>query len=191
LGKTGSAIKEVITASGEHITADSVVLAAGSWSGELGSLMDLRIPMVGGRGYSLTLENSGFTLKHPAVLLEGRVAITPLPGNRIRFGGTMEITGVNSAPRYNRVKGIIASVKDFIPSFDIQMPEKEKIWMGFRPCSADGLPYIGRSSRYKNLVVATGHSMLGLSLGAGTGKLVSDIIHESPLSMDIKAFRPG
>ena len=187
---SGNKIRAVITSSGKHILADSVVLAAGSWSREIGNMMGMRIPLVGGRGYSITLENSGFKLIHPAILTEGRVAITPLPGNRIRFGGTMEITGMNSVPKYNRVKGIIAAVKDFIPSFTIDMPEKEKIWTGFRPCSADGLPYIGRSTRYKNLVIATGHSMLGLSLGAGTGKLVSDIIHESPLSIDIKAFNP-
>ena len=102
----------------------------------------------------------------------------------------MEITGINAAPNYNRVKGIISAVKDFIPSFEIPMPDKEKIWTGFRPCSADGLPYIGRSARYKNLVIATGHSMLGLSLGAGTGKLVSEIVHETPLSMDVSAFDP-
>jgi D-amino-acid dehydrogenase len=187
---SGTGIKAVITRSGNHIEADSVVLAAGSWSRELANMMHLRLPMVGGRGYSMTLEDSGFQLNHPAILTEGRVAITPLPGNRIRFGGTMEITGMNSAPRYNRVKGIIAAVKDCIPSFSISMPEKQKIWAGFRPCSADGLPYIGRSTRYKNLVVATGHSMLGLSLGAGTGKLVTDIIQESTLSMDIKPFDP-
>jgi D-amino-acid dehydrogenase len=187
---SAAGIKAVITRSGTHIPADSVVLAAGSWSRELANKMHLRLPMVGGRGYSLTLEDSPFKLNHPAILTEGRVAITPLPGNRIRFGGTMEITGMNSTPKYNRVKGIIAAVKDFIPSFSINMPEKEKIWSGFRPCSADGLPYIGRSTRYKNLVVATGHSMLGLSLGAGTGKLVTDIIQETPLSMDIKPFNP-
>ena len=188
--RTGDAIKAVITASGKHIPAESVVLAAGSWSGELAKKIDMRIPMVGGRGYSVTLQNPEFKLNHPAILTEGRVAITPLPGGRIRFGGTMEITGINSAPRYNHVKGILSSVKDFIPSFSIEMPPKENIWMGFRPCSADGLPYIGRSKRFTNLVVATGHSMLGLSLGPGTGRLVSDIITESRPSIDIKAFDP-
>jgi D-amino-acid dehydrogenase len=188
--RAGSAIQAVITASGKHISADSVVLAAGSWSRELAKMMDMRIPMVGGRGYSVTLQNPEFKLNHPAILTEGRVAITPLPGGRIRFGGTMEITGINSAPKYNRVKGIIAAVKDFIPSFSIEMPVKDKIWTGFRPCSADGLPYIGRSTRYKNLVVATGHSMLGLSLGPGTGRLVTDIITETRPSINIKAFEP-
>jgi D-amino-acid dehydrogenase len=68
------------------------------------------------------------------------------------------------------------------------MPSTDKIWYGYRPCSADGLPYIGRISGYKNVVVATGHAMLGLSLGAGTGKLVSDLVNEENMSMDIKPF---
>lgn len=186
----GSRILAVVTRSGKKISCDSIVLAAGSWSREVASKLHLSLPMVGGRGYSLTLSDTSFNLIHPAILSEGRVAITPLPGNRIRFGGTMEITGTDSAPRLNRVQGIIRSVKEFIPSFEIKMPEKEEIWAGFRPCSADGLPYIGRTTSFKNLVVATGHSMLGLSLGAGTGKLVSEILHEEKLSMDIKPFDP-
>jgi len=68
------------------------------------------------------------------------------------------------------------------------MPSRENIWYGYRPCSADGLPYIGRLKKYTNVTVATGHSMLGLSLGAGTGKLVSEILDEQPVSMDMNAF---
>ncbi len=65
------------------------------------------------------------------------------------------------------------------------MPAEESVWHGLRPCSPDGLPYIGRTRKIKNLVVATGHSMLGMSLGPGTGKLVSEIINEEKTSMDI------
>jgi len=71
------------------------------------------------------------------------------------------------------------------------MPSRENTWFGYRPCSADGLPYIGRVKKWNNVVIATGHSMLGLSLGAGTGKLVNEIINELPLSMDIKPFNVG
>jgi D-amino-acid dehydrogenase len=70
------------------------------------------------------------------------------------------------------------------------MPAREKIWFGYRPCSADGLPYIGGIRKYRNLVIATGHSMLGLSLGAGTGKLVAELINGSPASIDLTPFRP-
>jgi D-amino-acid dehydrogenase len=88
----------------------------------------------------------------------------------------------------NRVQGILDAVKRFYPDFDVPLPPKEKIWYGYRPCSADGLPYIGRIKKYNNITVATGHSMLGLSLGAGTGKIVDEIVNKKAASMDIKPF---
>jgi D-amino-acid dehydrogenase len=180
-------ITKVITA-GQAYDADAVVLATGSWSRELAALIDTKLPLVPGRGYSVTLEDSAYRLNHPAVLMEGRVAITPMDGNKIRFGGTMEITSVKTAPRLNRVQGILDSVRRFFPEFDVPMPAREKLWWGYRPCSADGLPYIGRIKKYKNVVISTGHSMLGLSLGAGTGKLVAELVNEQKTSMDIRPF---
>ena len=141
-----------------------------------------------GRGYSVTLENSLYKVIHPSVLVEGRAAITPMDGNKIRFGGTMEITSHKTPPRMNRVQGILDAVKKFYPDFDVAMPAKENIWYGYRPCSADGLPFIGRVKKYANLTMATGHSMLGLSLGAGTGLLVDEIINNKKPSMDMSPF---
>jgi len=180
-------VKKVITHKNLY-EADAVVIATGSWSRELAAKLDTRIPLVAGRGYSLTLENSPYKINHPAILVEGRTAITPMDGNKIRFGGTMEITSTRTPPRMNRVKGILDAVKRFFPEFDIPMPAAEKIWYGYRPCSADGLPYIGRAKKWDNVVVATGHAMLGLSLGAGTGKIVGEILNEQPLSMNIEPF---
>ena len=171
--------------------ADTVVIATGSWSRELAAKMQVKIPLVAGRGYSVTLENSTYTINHPAVLIEGRAALTPMDGNKIRFGGTMEITSTNTPPRIERVEGLLAAVKRFYPEFDVPVPAIDNIWYGFRPCSADGLPYIGRTNRWKNVVMATGHSMLGLSLGAGTGKLVNEIVNEESLSMDLTPFNPN
>jgi D-amino-acid dehydrogenase len=171
--------------------ADTVVVATGSWSRELAAKMQVKIPLVAGRGYSVTLEDSPYTINYPAVLIEGRAALTPMDGNKIRFGGTMEITSTNTPPRIERVEGLLAAVKRFYPEFDIPVPSINDIWYGFRPCSADGLPYIGRTHRWKNVVMATGHSMLGLSLGAGTGKLVNELVNEEKLSMDIQPFDPN
>lgn len=170
------------------VEADAFVMATGSWGRQTARMLSLRIPLMPGRGYSVTLENSPFRVVHPAILLEGRAAITPMDGNKIRFGGTMEITSHSTPPRMNRVQGILDSVKRFFPDFDIPFPRSENIWYGYRPCSADGLPYIGRVRRYDNLCVATGHSMLGLSLGAGTGKLVSEVLNETACSMDTTPF---
>ncbi|NCI46642.1 NAD(P)/FAD-dependent oxidoreductase [Sediminibacterium soli] len=179
--KTGSAVYE----------ADAVVVASGSWTRELAAEMDIRIPLIPGRGYSLTLEDAPYRINHPAVLVEGRVALTPMDGNKIRFGGTMEITSTKTPPRMNRVAGILRAVERFYPEFRIPMPSIDKVWYGYRPCSADGLPYIGRTKRWNNVVMATGHAMLGLSLGPATGKLVSEVLNEQTLSMDIAPFDPG
>ncbi|MFI5151919.1 MAG: NAD(P)/FAD-dependent oxidoreductase [Chitinophagales bacterium] len=184
---SGATIKKILTPTASF-DADEIVLATGSWSREMASLFGAKIPLVPGRGYSVTLENSPFRVNYPAVLTEGRVAITPMDGNKIRFGGTMEITKINTPPRMERVKGILDAVKRFYPEFDIPMPTLENIWYGYRPCSADGLPYIGRIRKFNNVIIATGHSMLGLSLGAGTGKLVSEISNEKVESMDISPF---
>lgn len=185
--KEGKKIKKAITAK-QVYEADEVIIATGAWSREIAAMMETKIPMMPGRGYSLTLENSKYQLNYPAILVEGRVAVTPMDGNKIRFGGTMEVVPTKTPPRYHRVEGILNAVKSFIPEFDIPMPSTDQLWYGYRPCSADGLPYIGRISHYKNVVVATGHAMLGLSLGAGTGKLVSELVDEKASSMDLKPF---
>ena len=181
-------IKKVITAK-QAYEADEIVIATGAWSRQIAAMVDTEIPMMPGRGYSLTLENSPYHLNYPAILMEGRVAITPMDGNKIRFGGTMEVVSTNTPPRYERVEGILKAVKNFLPEFDIAMPSHDKLWYGYRPCSADGLPYIGRISKFENVVVATGHAMLGLSLGAGTGKLVSELVDEKKSSIDLSAFK--
>jgi D-amino-acid dehydrogenase len=185
--KNGNRLSKVI-AGNKSFAADEIILATGSWSRQIAALMDLKIPLMPGRGYSVTLENSPYKINYPSVLIEGRVALTPMNGNKIRFGGTMEITSHKTPPRMNRVEGILEAVKRYYPEFDVPLPAKENVWYGYRPCSADGLPYIGRIDKYKNVTVATGHSMLGLSLGAGTGKLVSEITNEKATSMNIAPF---
>ncbi|HYF30138.1 MAG TPA: FAD-dependent oxidoreductase [Chitinophagaceae bacterium] len=185
--KDRNGIRKVITGKTSY-DADVVVLATGSWTSTMAGKLGLRIPMVAGRGYSVTTEDEKFKVNYPSVLIEGRVAITPMNG-RTRFGGTMEITSMNTPARMERVKGILSAVKRFFPEFDVPMPTPDKVWHGYRPCSADGLPYLGRAARLHNLIVATGHSMLGLSLGPGTGKLVAEIANETAPSMDIRPFR--
>ena len=187
--KSNGKINAVITDSNKY-KADAVVLATGSWSREMAKILDMDLLLMPGRGYSMTIENTPYQTNYPSVLVEGRVALTPFEGNKMRFGGTMEITTTNSAPKLNRVVGILKAVKSFYPSFDIPVPTLDKVWYGYRPCSADGLPYLGRTKKWNNLVVATGHAMVGLSLGAGTGKLVSEIIDEKPTSIDISSYNP-
>ncbi len=186
--KNASTVTKIITTNNAY-EADEIVLATGSWGMPTARLLDIKTPVVPGRGYSVTYEDSPYKLNYPAILMEGKTAVTPMDGNKIRFGGTMEITSHKTPVRMNRVQGILNAVKSFYPEFDVPLPLIEKVWYGYRPCSADGLPFLGRSSKLSNITVATGHSMLGLSLGAGTGKLVDELVNKKPTSMDLKPFR--
>lgn len=181
-------IKSVKTSKGDF-NFDEVVIATGSWSGLLVSKLGITLPMQAGKGYSFTLNDIEKNSRIPSIFLEARVAVTPM-GSSLRFGGTMEITGVNHSINMNRVKGIVDAIPRYYPDLNIAMPDKREVWHGLRPCSPDGLPYIGRSKSYSNLVIATGHSMMGLSLGPGTGKLVAEIVGNEKLSVSAAPFNP-
>ncbi len=181
-------IKSIETDKGDF-SFDEIIMATGSWSGHVAARLGISMPMQAGKGYSFTLQDVVNNVRIPSIFLEARVAITPM-GNTLRFGGTMEISGVDHSINMNRVKGIVDSIPKYYPEMNVAMPKQESVWHGLRPCSPDGLPYIGRSKSISNLIISTGHSMMGLSLAPGTGKLVSEIINHEKLSMDIASFAP-
>ncbi|HNR75111.1 MAG TPA: FAD-dependent oxidoreductase [Cyclobacteriaceae bacterium] len=170
----GGKIASVITDQSEQ-TFDEIILATGSWSGSVAAKLGITVPMQAGKGYSFLVNDVEKNIRIPSIFLEARVAVTPM-GKNIRFGGTMEITGVDHRISINRVKGIVDAIPKYYPDLKVAMPEVKNIWHGLRPCSPDGLPYIGRSKKIQNLTFATGHAMMGLSLGPGTGKLVADLV---------------
>ncbi len=178
-----------VTVRGEIKTFDEFVVATGAWSGILCSRLNIDLPMQSGKGYSFTLSEVSKNIEIPTLLLEGRVAVTPI-GTSLRFGGTMEIGNTNRSVNMNRVKGIVETIPKYYPEMNIGIPNDKAVWSGLRPCSPDGLPYIGKSSRLRNLIIATGHSMMGMSLGPATGKLVTEMIDEVPCSMDVTPFHP-
>lgn len=167
--------------------ADQFVLATGSWSPAVAKMADLKVSLMPGKGYSFMEKEPQNRLTIPALLCEARVAITPMNGS-IRYGGTMELDKINTRINMQRVKGIVESIPKYFPDLNPAVPDEKDIWYGFRPSSPDGLPYISRSVKRKNLIIATGHGMMGLSLGPATGLLVSQIIAEEKPEMDIKAF---
>ncbi|RFZ83343.1 FAD-dependent oxidoreductase [Mucilaginibacter terrenus] len=168
-------------------TADKYVLAGGSWSAALGKLAGIKVPLMPGKGYSFMLPEPKQRMSIPSLLCEARVSVTPMNGS-IRFGGTMEIGKLNNKINMNRVEGIVQSIPKYFPQFKPAIPEQKDIWYGFRPCSPDGLPYIGRTAKYSNLAVATGHGMMGLSLAPATGKLLAETLQEQAPSVNIGLF---
>src|SRR5690606_7272036 len=130
------------TKTGKKFSADRFIFAPGTWLPELAKQAGLKIPLMPGKGYSFRTDSFGGKLKHPALLLEARVALTPMNG-QVRIGGTMELAAVNHKINRNRVEGIVRSVPQYYPEFPLPHPDENAIWHGFRPCSPDGLPYLG------------------------------------------------
>ena len=181
-------IQRITTTKGEY-RADEVVLAAGSWSGELSKKLHIKLPLQAGKGYRINVARpTGISM--PAILMEAKMAVTPMQGFT-RFAGTMEFSGINDVVRKERVMAIANGAKTFYPDLDINGTEIADAKTGMRPVSPDGLPYIGRSVQLGNLTFATGHAMMGWSLGPATGKLVSELIAGRKTSMDISAFDPN
>lgn len=165
-----------------------VVLAAGVWSSQLSKLLQLNIALEAGKGYKIDVfRETGITL--PAILMEAKVAVTPMNGFT-RFAGTMELSGINSNIKTKRVNAIAKAAEAYYTNLKITAAEKAAATSGMRPVSPDGLPYIGRTQKYRNLCLATGHAMMGWSLGPATGKLITEIITNKPSSMNLNAFNP-
>lgn len=185
--KTGAEVTAIITDKGK-INCSQLVLATGSWLPVVSKKLGIKLLLQPGKGYSYTYPYVEKNIKYPAILVDGRCAITPW-SNALRIGGTMELSGINNKILVKRMEGIYQSVKDFYPGLKIDFPPTDKIWSGLRPVTPDGLPYIGKHSAYDNLVIAGGHAMLGISMGTGTGKIVSEILQRKTTSIDISAFR--
>lgn len=186
--KSSGTLSNVKTASGKTFVADEVILATGAWAGELNKKLGLKILMQAGKGYRInSTTETGITL--PSILCEAKVAVTPMNGFT-RFAGTMEIAGINHNINKARVEAIAEAVPRYFNNVVISEQEKDEAQCGLRPVTPDGLPYIGRPSKWKNLTIAAGHAMMGWSLGPGTGLLVSEIIDGKKASLDLSVYNP-
>lgn len=163
------------------------VLAGGSWTPKLLKLVGFNLSLQAGKGYSLTLPEPPELPQLCSIFAEAKVAITPM-GNSLRFAGTMEVGGLNLSINPARVRGIIKSVSSYFPRFSEQDFDGIQPWVGLRPVSPDGIPYLGKVSGYSNLIVATGHAMMGLSLAPVSGRLVTDLLTANPPFRSINAM---
>ncbi len=166
------------------------VLAGGSWTPQLLEFIGVKLPLQAGKGYSLTLPAPPELPGLCSIFAEAKVAITPMGGS-LRFGGTMEVGGLDLSVNPARVRGIVKSVHAYFPEFSERDFEGIKPWAGLRPVSPDGIPYLGIVRDLPNLLVATGHAMMGLSLAPVTGRLVADLLAGEPPFRPIDAMGVG
>lgn len=186
--KNDSAITSVVTREGK-IGGKQFVLAAGSWSPKLLEKLSLTLSVQPGKGYSVTVQNPAHQPKIPFILTEARVAITPM-GTALRFGGTLELSPIDLTINERRVKAILKAVPAYLDDMRLDTVDTHQAWAGLRPCSPDGLPFIGRFQHVHNLIAATGHAMLGITLSPITGKLVEEIVADKKPTVDLSALSP-
>jgi D-amino-acid dehydrogenase len=167
-------------------TADEYVLSTGSWSPPLAKALGLNVPILGGKGYAIITSPLSPNPVHPMMLIEKKVAITPRNGT-LRIAGTLELVNGDDSISPRRVNAIIRGAREFL-----NLPEEPKIfelWRGLRPCTPDGVPIIGRPKKFSNLMLVTGHQMLGLQSAPGSGRLAADLTLGETPTFDPHPFR--
>jgi D-amino-acid dehydrogenase len=173
-----------------EVSADQIVIAAGAYSGLLAHRLGMNLPLLAGKGYGFTVADPPARPEYPAILVDGRVAVTPMLDG-LRFVGTMEL-GAPALPEINetRLRGMRRSIERAYPAFRGFDFGSAPVWTGLRPCSPDGMPYLGRSRRHSNVLVATGHGMMGMSLGPVTGEIVAQLIDGEPPAVPLDLMQP-
>ena len=179
----------VLTSRGE-LAAGQVVIAAGSWSPRVAAGLGLRLPVQAAKGYSVTFSNPPWRPSRPVNLGDARAVATPLP-HGVRIGGTLELAGLDRSINLRRVQAILDGAARVVPGarFDAADPGAE-VWHGLRPLAPDTLPIVGRPRGHANVVLATAHGTLGLSLGPATGEAVAALIAGSTPAIDLQPFSP-
>jgi len=184
---SGDRIAAAATTKGEF-SADHYVLAAGAWSAPIAQQMGVKLPIQPGKGYSITMERPAICPQIPCYLFERRVVATPWPSG-YRLGGTMEFSGFSSSPNAERLGALKTAAGEYLRQ-PLGEPVVEE-WSGLRPMTYDDLPVIGRAPRFRNLILAAGHGMLGITTAPATGKLVAEIVCAAVPHIDPAPFSPA
>ncbi len=162
-----------LTTTAGYYTATNYVMATGAWSSQLAKQLQVDIPIIPGKGYSITMKSPSLTPQIPCLLVEKKVAVTPFK-NSCRLGGTMEFSGFDDKIDKTRINAIKNAAKLYLKECCSEKITEE--WFGYRPMTNNDLPIIDFVPGHKNLLVAAGHNMVGISMATGTGKLVSELL---------------
>lgn len=182
---SGHAPRRVQTTAG-GFTADRILLAAGSWSEDLGKLLDLRIPVLGAKGYSMLVPKAQPHPTRSIYLIERKVAVNP-HHDALRIAGTLELVKNDFSINRRRVDVILRGAKAMLNIGEA--PVVHELWRGLRPCTPDGMPVIGRARGRGDVWLATGHQMAGLKTAPATGVLLAQLMTGETPSFDPQPFR--
>jgi D-amino-acid dehydrogenase len=183
----GSAGGVTVSTSSGVFRGDIAVIAAGSWSQELGRAVGLRLGMRPGKGYSFSVRPAAIP-RRALYLSDAHIAVTPLDGG-LRIAGTMEFDGSHDRFNPKRIQAMVAATGPYLR--DVDWSQRRDEWVAPRPMTPDGLPLIGWVPGGERVIVATGHNMLGLTLAPSTGKAVADLVLTGDAGIDLTPFSPS
>ncbi|NWA29787.1 FAD-dependent oxidoreductase [Pseudomonas gingeri] len=169
---------------GVRYPADHVVIAAGVGSKQFFQQTGSQVPLTGIAGYQVLLPHSGVDVRHSVIYADGGFCFAPMTRG-LQIGGTIEFSGPNAAPNFKRADIILEKARKVLPQLKLDDIE---YGVGYRPFLPDTKPVIDRSARLKNVFLAFGHGQLGLTLGATTGRLISDMVAGRKPAQDLTPF---
>ena len=170
---------------GSEVVADRVVVSAGIWSRSLAAQLGDRIPLDTERGYNATYPKGTFGIGRP-IMFEGEGFVTSPLDTGDRVGGAVEFAGLEAPPNHGRTDAMVQRLTRFLPHLKSETPAQR--WMGFRPSIPDSLPVIGPAGKDRRVIYAFGHGHFGLTQAAITSRLVTDLIEQKPIGMNLKPF---
>lgn len=183
-------IEVVLNPKDETLVGTHVVLCPGAWTPVLAKQMGISMPMQAGKGYSITLKKPRKLPEICALLSEAKVSMTPMNGE-LRFGGTMEIVGRDESVTPAKITALKKSVIQYFPEFSMNDLDDQEVWVGLRPCSPDGLPYVGKIEQFDKVFTSTGHAMMGMSLSFASAELISQLIFNDEAELSHPLIDPN
>ncbi len=173
----------------DPIDADRVVVCAGASSPPLLADLGIRMPLVGARGYSITIAGGATRPRHALYLAEAKVGISSYDDS-VRIAGVFELGHSRDTLDRARLSAMLSRVDPYFSDWRPAAEEPLLEWAGLRPMTADGLPLIGRSPALRNAFVATGHGMLGVTLAPATAAALAPLVLEGRVARELLPFQP-
>ncbi|WP_114088636.1 FAD-binding oxidoreductase [Thalassospira profundimaris] len=170
---------------GDTHVADQFVISAGAHSRRLAAELDCSIQMEGVIGYQTSFDDPGVKVEHGLIYAKGGFGITPYESG-LAVAGSIEFAHLDAQPNWKRADILVQKAKRVLPGLKTEDGLRR---FGRRPLTPDTKPIIDRIPGIENVMLATGHGQLGVTLAATTGRLISDMITGRPLPLDMAAYR--
>ena len=175
--------RPVLRTETQRFIFDKLVIACGAFSKRLTDKLHEKIPLDTERGYHVHFKDYDHLISRPIVYANRGFGMTPMEQG-LRVVGTVEFGGLENSPSKSRIKNLILNAKDMLDG----LPNHKDEWLGFRPTLPDFLPVLGPSKNYKNVFYSFGHHHLGWTLGAISGKIISNMIAGEKTNLDLQPY---